>query len=108
MNPPISVVQYGSPDSSKFKPAGICLAKLSQFDSIASAEAVGANQVLLTTKRPYPVLLAQLVKLSIVPRAVVEKLGNDGFNQHPIGSGPYRLISFARGVKEWTAEDAAA
>ena len=73
--------------------------QLSQFDSIAAAEAVGANQVRLTTKRPYPVLLAQLVKLSIVPRAVVEKLGNDAFNQHPIGSGPYRLTNFTRGVK---------
>ena len=73
--------------------------QLSQFDSIASAEVVGANQVLVTTKRPYPVLLAQLTKLSIVPRAVVEKLGNDGFNQHPAGSGPYRLTSFTRGVR---------
>ena len=73
--------------------------QLSQFDSIANAEAVGANQVRLTTKRPYPVLLAQLVKLSIVPRAIVEKLGNDGFNQHPVGSGPYRLTGFTRGVK---------
>ena len=73
--------------------------QLSQFDSIAGAEAVGAHQVRLTTKRPYPVLLAQLVKLSIVPRAIVEKLGNDGFNQHPAGSGPYRLTGFTRGVK---------
>ena len=46
--------------------------QLSQFDSIAGAEAVGANQVRLTTKRPYPVLL---------------------------GSGPYRLTNFTRGVK---------
>ena len=53
----------------------------------------------LTTKRPYPVLLAQLAKLSIVPRAIVEKLGSDGFNQHPVGSGPYRLTNFTRGVK---------
>ena len=73
--------------------------QLSQFDSIDGAQAVGANQVRLTTKRPYPVLLAQLVKLSIVPRAVVEKLGNDAFNQHPVGSGPYRLTNFTRGVK---------
>ena len=53
----------------------------------------------LTTKRPYPVLLAQLAKLSIVPRAIVEKLGSDGFNQHPVGSDPYRLTNFTRGVK---------
>jgi peptide/nickel transport system substrate-binding protein len=73
--------------------------QLSQFDSIADAEVVGPDQVRVTTKRPYPVLLPQLTKLSIVPRAAVEKLGNDGFNQHPVGSGPYRLVSFARGVK---------
>jgi peptide/nickel transport system substrate-binding protein len=73
--------------------------QLSQFDSVASAEPIGTNQVLLTTKRPYPVLLAQLAKLSIVPRTAVEKLGNDGFNQHPVGSGPYRLVNFSRGVK---------
>jgi len=48
--------------------------QLSQFGSIASAEPVGTDQVLLTTKRPYPVLLAQLTKLSIVPRVVVEKV----------------------------------
>jgi peptide/nickel transport system substrate-binding protein len=73
--------------------------QLSQFDQITSAEAVGTNQVRLTTKSAYPVLLAQLTKLSIVPRAVVEKLGNDGFNQHPMGSGPYRVTGFTRGVK---------
>ena len=73
--------------------------QLSQFDSIVSAEAVAANQVRLTTSRPYPVLLAQLAKLSIVPRAIVERVGNDGFNQHPVGSGPYRLTSFTRGVR---------
>jgi peptide/nickel transport system substrate-binding protein len=73
--------------------------QLSQFDSIADAEAVGRDQVRLTTKRPYPILLSQLAKLSILPRVMVEKLGNDGFNEHPAGSGPYRLVSFTRGVK---------
>jgi peptide/nickel transport system substrate-binding protein len=73
--------------------------QLSQFDSIAGAEVVGPHQVRLTTARAYPVLLAQLTKLSIVPKAVVEKLGNDGFNQAPVGSGPYRLTGFTRGVK---------
>ncbi len=73
--------------------------QLSQFDQIVAAEAVGADKVRLTTKSAYPVLLAQLTKLSIVPKAVVEKLGNDGFNQKPMGSGPYRITGFQRGVK---------
>ena len=38
--------------------------QLSQFDQIVKAEAAGPDRVRLTTKTPYPVLLAQLVKLS--------------------------------------------
>src|SRR6201999_2393907 len=40
MNPPVSVVQYGIPDNEKFNPAGICRAKLSQFDSTSPDHAV--------------------------------------------------------------------
>ena len=72
--------------------------QLSQFDQIASAEVTGPAQVTLHTKTPYPVLLAQLVKLSIVPKAYVTRVGNQAFNQHPIGSGPYKLKSWQRGV----------
>jgi len=72
--------------------------QLSQFDQISSAEVTGPAQVTLHTKTPYPVLLAQLVKLSIVPKAVVEKLGDTEFNQHPVGSGPYKLRLWQHGV----------
>ena len=73
--------------------------QLSQFDQIASAEVTGPAQVTLHTKTPYPVLMAQLVKLSIVPKAYVEKIGDQKFNQEPIGSGPYRLRTWQRGVQ---------
>jgi peptide/nickel transport system substrate-binding protein len=73
--------------------------QLSQFDQIASAEVTGPNQVTLRTKSPYPALLAQLVKLSIVPKAYVEKVGDQAFNQQVIGSGPFRLKSWQRGVQ---------
>jgi peptide/nickel transport system substrate-binding protein len=73
--------------------------QLSQFDQIASAEVTGPAQVTLHTKTPYPVLMAQLVKLSIVPKAYVEKVGNQKFNQEPMGSGPYRLRTWQRGVQ---------
>ena len=43
--------------------------QLSQFNSIVKAEAAGPDRVRLTTSSPYPALLAQLVKLSIVPHA---------------------------------------
>ncbi len=73
--------------------------QLSQFDSIVAAEVVAPDKVLLRTRVPYPALLAQLVKLSIVPRAYVERVGNERFNLEPMGSGPYRFVSWQRGVR---------
>jgi len=73
--------------------------QLSQFDQITSADITGPAQVTLHTKTPYPVLMAQLVKLSIVPKAYVEKVGDQRFNQEPLGSGPYRLRTWQRGVQ---------
>ena len=73
--------------------------QLSQFDSIQAAEVVAPDKVVLRTQKPYPALLAQLVKLSIVPRAYVEKVGAERFNLEPMGSGPYRFGSWQRGVR---------
>jgi peptide/nickel transport system substrate-binding protein len=67
--------------------------QLGQFNSIVAAEVIGPATVRLTTKEPYPALLAQLVKLSIVPKRHVESVGDVKFNLEPIGSGPYRLAS---------------
>ena len=72
--------------------------QLSQYDQITSAEVSGPAQVTLHTKTPYPALLAQLVKLSIVPKAYVTRVGDSEFNQHPVGSGPYKLRTWQRGV----------
>ena len=35
----------------------------------------------------------------IVPKAYVEKVGDDGFKRAPIGAGPYRFVSFDPGVE---------
>jgi peptide/nickel transport system substrate-binding protein len=69
-----------------------------QFDKIVKAEATGPHSVVLTLAGPYPALLAQLVKLSIVPKHVVEAVGNDAFNLKPVGSGPYKFEGWQRGV----------
>jgi peptide/nickel transport system substrate-binding protein len=73
--------------------------QLDQFNKIIGAEIVGPSKVRLKTAGAYPVLLAQLVKLSIVPKAYVEKIGNEQFNQAPMGSGPYKFTAIQRGVK---------
>jgi len=73
--------------------------QLGQFNSIVAAEVIAPGKVRFTTKDPYPVLLAQLVKLSIVPKAYVEKTGNEKFNLEPIGSGPFKLTAWQKGVR---------
>jgi peptide/nickel transport system substrate-binding protein len=73
--------------------------QLGQFNSIVAADIVEPNTVRLTTKEPYPALLAQLVKLSIVPKKHVESVGDAKFNLEPMGSGPYRLVSWQKGVR---------
>src|SRR5688572_11616319 len=73
--------------------------QLGQFNSIIGAEVVQPKTVRLTTKEPYPALLAQLVKLSIVPKKHLESVGDAKFNLEPMGSGPYRLVSWQKGVR---------
>ncbi|MBI1777752.1 MAG: peptide ABC transporter [Proteobacteria bacterium] len=73
--------------------------QLSQFNTIVDAKITAPGVVRVTTSSPYPALLGQLVKLSIVPETAVKKLGDVEFNQQPLGSGPYRLASWQRGVK---------
>ena len=73
--------------------------QLGQFSKITKAEAAGAGAVRLTTDGAYPALMAQLVKLSIVPKSVVESVGKDAFNLKPVGSGPYVFQAWQRGVQ---------
>ncbi|MCB8822050.1 ABC transporter substrate-binding protein [Microvirga rosea] len=73
--------------------------QLGQFNKIVKAEATSPTTVKLTTDGPYPALLSQLVKLSIVPKHVVEAVGKDAFNLKPVGSGPYKFDSWQRGVQ---------
>ncbi|GGH18399.1 ABC transporter substrate-binding protein [Alsobacter metallidurans] len=72
--------------------------QLGQFNKITDAVATGPNTVKLVTDGAYPALLAQLVKLSIVPKHVVEAVGKDAFNAKPVGSGPYVFADWSRGV----------
>ena len=44
--------------------------QLGQFNSIIDAKKVDEDTVILVTSEPYPALLAQLVKLSVVPEHV--------------------------------------
>lgn len=72
--------------------------QLGQYNKIIEASAPDATTVRMKTDGAYPVLMAQLVKLSIVPKHVVEAVGKDAFNLKPVGSGPYKFDNWQRGV----------
>jgi len=79
--------------------------QLGQFNQIEMAEVMDGNKVKLTTKGPYPALMAQLVKLSVVPQHIVEEIGKDAFNLAPVGSGPYSFDEWNRGVSVTLAKN---
>ena len=55
------------------------------------------SSVTITTTAPSPTLLSYLTTLSIVPQQYVTQVGNQQFDLHPIGSGPYELSSWVQG-----------
>jgi len=66
---------------------------------IASIEVTGPRHLRLTTHGPFPLLPEYMASVGIVSRAQGENAGTADFNSGPaaIGTGPYRLISWARG-----------
>lgn len=71
----------------------------SQFDP-EGYETPDDYTFILKTKEPWAFTEAQVcdAALSIVPEKVVEEMGDDAFGRAPVGSGPYKFVS-------WTAGD---
>ena len=67
------------------------------YSAIQEVRATAPLTVQIVTAKPYPALLAQLVNLSIVPAKYLKEQGDAQFNQHPVGSGPYAFVSWAKG-----------
>jgi len=69
------------------------------LSDVARTEAVDARTVRVTLKKLNPKFLAEGGARGIVPKHVLEgkDLSRDVFNRQPIGSGPYRLVSYTPG-----------
>ena len=61
------------------------------------------QRVIFKLKKPWPDFLTFYPSASgagwIVPKKYVEKVGDDGFKEAPIGAGPYKFVSFTPGVE---------
>lgn len=68
--------------------------QLSYFSTFAGAEVVDDTTVRVTTSGPDPILPARLYYFMIVPPLASQE---DGFAENPVGSGPYKFVSWDRG-----------
>jgi len=70
------------------------------FPTIARVDLVDDYTVNVVTKQPDPLILDRLAFYGgqIIPMNYVQKVGNDGFNAKPIGTGPLKFV-------EWVKDD---
>src|SRR5262249_10824285 len=69
------------------------------WDPVAGVDVVDEHTVVIRTKQPYSQLLNSLAhgSGSMVSPAALEKIGEKGIAQNPVGAGPYRLDAFTPG-----------
>jgi len=70
------------------------------FTTIDKVEAPNAETLVITTKKPDPLLPQRLAFYGgqIVPQKYVTAVGGDKFNERPVGTGPVKFVS-------WTKDD---
>ena len=71
---------------------------------VAAVELVDAHRVRFRLKQPWPDFMTFYGTPAtgaawIVPKAYLERVGDDGFKKAPVGAGPYRFVSFSPGVE---------
>lgn len=72
------------------------------FKYFDSAEVVDDDTINIHLKQPFadfPRMLAQINSLQIVSPDAIKKYGNDGFGEHPSGTGPFTFSERKRGVQ---------
>ena len=68
-------------------------------------EVIGPHHVRLVLKNPAPTIFTTpRFILPIAPKKYYEKVGAEGFQKKPIGTGPYKLVEFKPG--EWNRYEA--
>ncbi|MFI5325262.1 MAG: ABC transporter substrate-binding protein, partial [Candidatus Rokuibacteriota bacterium] len=73
-------------------------------EKVAAVEVVDPLRVRFRLSEPWPDFMAFYATPAtgagwIVPKAYLQKVGDEGFKKAPIGAGPYKLVSFNPGVE---------
>jgi len=117
-NPDFTVFDFKLRDGVKFHNGDIMTAedvvfgfnryrgRLAKFlhDMTEKVEAVDPHRIRFQFKKPFPdfldyFLIGGSTMGWIVPKKYIEKVGEAGFKQHPVGAGPYKYVEFVPGVK---------
>jgi peptide/nickel transport system substrate-binding protein len=53
----------------------------------------------ITTDGPFPLVLERLAGFALVPQKYIKDKGDAYFAENPVGTGPYKFVSWERGVK---------
>lgn len=66
-----------------------------------SSEVLGGHEIRINYSRPFPNAAQSLSEneLSPVSPTAVQKLGNGGFAQNPVGTGPFRFVEWQQGAQ---------
>jgi peptide/nickel transport system substrate-binding protein len=73
-------------------------------DKVKAVEVLDAHRLRFVLHAPWPDFLTFYATPAtgaawIVPKKYLEQVGDDGFQRHPIGLGPYRFVSMTPGVE---------
>ncbi len=84
----------------RYRGAGAKLLK----ERVREVQIVDPGRVRFLLKEPWPDFMTFYGTSAtgagwVVPKAYVEKVGEDGFKRAPIGAGPYKFVSFDPGVE---------
>src|SRR5262245_57100421 len=66
------------------------------INKVKTVEAAGANKVRFTLSEPFAAFDRQLSLLSIIPKRAFEEIGAAKFAVAPVGSGPFRVVRWAK------------
>jgi peptide/nickel transport system substrate-binding protein len=84
----------------RYKGSGAKLLK----ERVREVQIVDPGRVRFNLKEPWPDFMTFYGTSAtgaswVVPKAYVEKVGDDGFKKAPIGAGPYKFVSFNPGIE---------
>ena len=85
----IATWQYGKGEESKWK---------DKYEIAVTVDKIDDYTVKITTDGPNPEFLSVLHDYwAIIPNEYMEEVGLDGFQEHPIGTGPFMFVEWERG-----------